>query len=75
MRACIETKVFHRNLLVLLVVVHSNYTGVLLCPKCTKVLFFMIDLVWVVTADVYNVPLPMPLLHVSLLGDFTDKLY
>ena len=25
--------------------------------------FFMIALVWVVTAEVYNVPLPMPLLH------------
>ena len=37
----------------------------------------MIALVWVVAAEVYNVPLPVPLLHVALLHilDFTVELY
>ena len=33
--------------------------------------FFMGSLMQVVTAEVYNVPVPVPLLHVSLLLEFT----
>ena len=66
----------------LLAVVYSNYTGVLLfeikllpCYAQSVQMCFMIALVLVVTAEVYNVPLPTPVLHVSLLLDFIDELY
>ena len=34
-------------------------------------MYLNIGLMTVVTAEVYNVPPPMPLLHISLLLDFT----
>ena len=51
--------------------ISTVFTGVLLCRKCTNV-FFMAALMGVVTtAEVYNMPVPMHLLHDSLLLDFT----
>ena len=80
-RASTETKLFYRILQVLWVVVRSNYTtGVLLfeivlllcCAQNEQIMWFLyIGLMRVDTEEVHNVPPPMPLLHVSLLLDFT----
>ena len=48
------------------------HAAALLCKTFTHdMCFFMAALICVVTAVVYNMLVPMPLLHVSLLLDFT----
>ena len=47
----------------------SNIGSTVSC--CVQMCVFMAVLIGVVTAEVYNVPVPMTLLHVSLLLDFT----